>query len=135
MALEWGALALVVAAEGILLLFATFPGSHKFVKGIVAVLRSALQPLLSIVPFALFLLLDLYWKYENHPRCEGPSCTIVEREHHAKSQMKSQRNLLLVIAALFLYWVLYRVTAMLVRIDHLQRKTKIQKDGDDEDSD
>ncbi|KAJ7525315.1 hypothetical protein O6H91_17G045200 [Diphasiastrum complanatum] len=133
MALEWGAIAVVVAAEALLLIFVTFPGSHRLRKGIISVSKSALQPLMSLVPFALFLLLDIYWKYEHHLKCEGSLCSALEREHYEKSMIKSQRNLLLVLSSLLLYWLLYRVTHMLIRVDYLYQQVKKLKDSKDSD--
>ncbi|KAJ7523157.1 hypothetical protein O6H91_18G039600 [Diphasiastrum complanatum] len=130
MALEWGALAAVVGAEALLLLFVTFPGLQNLRKGTIGVAKSALRPLMAVVPFSLFLLLDIYWKYETRLQCEQGTCSQSDREHHAKSMMKSQRNALLVFASLLLYWILYRVTNMLIRMDYLQQQLKRLKDSD-----
>ncbi|KAJ7526692.1 hypothetical protein O6H91_16G018800 [Diphasiastrum complanatum] len=131
MALEWAALATIVAAEALLLLVVTFPGLQRLRKGLISVAKSALQPLMSLVPFALFLLLDIYWKYEHFPKCEGTLCSPLEHEHHAKSMIKTQRNFLLVSAALLLHWLLYRVTHMLIRIEYLYEQLKKLKDSKD----
>ncbi|KAH7438416.1 hypothetical protein KP509_04G014100 [Ceratopteris richardii] len=95
------------------------PGLKRLRKGIIAAARSCLQPLLTTIPFCLFLLLDIYWKYENMPKCEGAVCSAAEHTKHSKSIMKSQRNFVLVLAAPLLYWLLYSATNMLVQVEKL----------------
>eukprot|EP00246_Nothoceros_aenigmaticus_P011760 TRINITY_DN333_c0_g1_i1.p1 TRINITY_DN333_c0_g1~~TRINITY_DN333_c0_g1_i1.p1 ORF type:complete len:135 (-),score=21.59 TRINITY_DN333_c0_g1_i1:279-683(-) len=120
MALEWAALSLMVGAEAVLVLLLTLPGVDKLRKGLIAVGRSMLQPLLAVVPFSLFLLLDIYWKFEHLPHdCKHGHCAAGEQDRHIKSLYKSQRNLVLVIGSLLLYWVLYRVIQMLVEQEKL----------------
>lgn len=51
------------------------------------------------------------------PECSGSSCNVPEQDRLAKTMMMNQRNMILVAASLLLYWILYRVTAMLVRVD------------------
>ncbi|KAL6996108.1 hypothetical protein U1Q18_006247 [Sarracenia purpurea var. burkii] len=83
----------------------------------------AIMVLLSVVPFCLFLLMDIYWKYETRPSCESPeSCTPSDHLRHQKSIMKSQRNALLIAATLFFYWLLYSVTHLLVRLEQLNQR-------------
>ncbi|KAH7373128.1 hypothetical protein KP509_17G038500 [Ceratopteris richardii] len=107
------------------------PGLERLRKGLIAVARSCLQPLLATIPFCLFLLLDIYWKYEHMPICEGPVCSTAEHTKHAKSMMKSQRNTVLVLSALLLYWLLYCTTHMLVQIDRLNQQVKqLQRHSD-----
>ncbi|MCO5583056.1 hypothetical protein L7F22_036963 [Adiantum nelumboides] len=124
MALEWAVLAYTVGAEALILLLVTLPGLERLRKGVIGVARSALQPLMAIIPFCLFLLLDIYWKFDNMPKCTGPECTAAEHTKHQKSVMKSQRNAILVIAALLLYWLLYCATHMLVQIDRMSQQLK-----------
>lgn len=124
MALEWAALGAVTAAEAIILILLTLPGTQGLRKGLIAVARTSLQPLLAVVPFALFLLLEIYWKYEHLPECKGPTCSVAEQDRHSKSVFKSQRNGILVLGALLLYWVLYRVTAMLVSLERVSNQLK-----------
>ena len=116
MALEWVVLGYVAEVEAIMLLLLTVPGLDP--------LRSSLlRPFLSIVPFCLFLLMDIYWKYETRPTCESAeSCTPSEHLRHQKSIMKSQRNALLIAAALIFYWLLYSVTGLVVRIEQLNKR-------------
>jgi hypothetical protein len=124
MALEWAALGAVTAAEALILLLLTMPGLTGIRKGLISVARSALRPLLAVVPLALFLALEIYWKFDHMPECKGPQCDPLQRDRAAKSLMKSQRNAILVGGALLLYWVLYRVTAMMVRMEQLSNQLK-----------
>ncbi|KAI5068005.1 hypothetical protein GOP47_0016350 [Adiantum capillus-veneris] len=128
MALEWALLSYVVAAEAILLLVVSMPGLGKIRKGIITMAQSTLQPLLAVIPFCLFLLMDIYWKYgHNLQRCEGPHCTLAEQAKYAKSVVKTERNAILVLAALVLYWLLYNVTRMLVQLEKLNQQVKYLK--------
>lgn len=73
----------------------------------ISVVRSALKPMMSVVPFCLFLLMDIYWKYETRPTCDDEHhCTPSEHLRHQKSIMKPQRSALLIATALVLYWIL-----------------------------
>ena len=87
------------SAEATMLLLLTMPGLDRLRKGLVAVTRNALKPMLSVVPFCLFLLMDIYWKYELNPSCEGHMCSPSEHLRHQKSVMKSQRNFMLIASA------------------------------------
>ncbi|URE04488.1 B-cell receptor-associated protein 31-like [Musa troglodytarum] len=128
MALEWVVLGYAAGAEAIMLLFLTLPGLDRLRRGLVAVVRSALKPLLSVVPFCLFLIADIYWKYEMRPSCEQEACTPSEYLRHQKSIIKSQRNALLIASALLLYWLLFSVTGLVLRIDQLnQRLEKLKR--------
>ncbi|KHN21577.1 hypothetical protein glysoja_023429 [Glycine soja] len=111
MALEWVVLGYAAAAEAIMVILLTIPGLDALRKGLVAVTRNLLKPFLSVVPFCLFLLMDIYWKYETRPSCEADSCTPSEHLRHQKSIMKSQRNALLIAAALLFYWLLYSTSS------------------------
>lgn len=122
MALEWVVLGYAAAAEAIMVLLLTIPGLDALRKGLVAVTKNLLKPFLSVVPFCLFLLMDIYWKYETRPSCEADSCTPTEHLRHQKSIMKSQRNALLIAAALLFYWLLYSVTHLVVKIDLLNQR-------------
>jgi hypothetical protein len=129
MALEWVVLGYAAAAEAIMVLLLTIPGLDGLRKGLIAVTRNLLKPFLSVVPFCLFLLMDIYWKYETRPSCETPeSCTPAEYLRHQKSIIKSQRNALLIAAALVFYWLLYSVTALVVRIEQLNQRLKARRD-------
>ncbi|KAL6969994.1 hypothetical protein U1Q18_029703 [Sarracenia purpurea var. burkii] len=131
MALEWVVLGYAAAAEAIMVLLLTIPGLDALRKGLISVTRNLLKPFLSVVPFCLFLLMDIYWKYETRPSCESPeSCTPTDHLRHQKSIMKSQRNALLIAAALFFYWLLYSVTHLLVRLEHLNQRVERLKNQD-----
>ncbi|XP_021727178.1 uncharacterized protein LOC110712656 [Chenopodium quinoa] len=127
MALEWVVLGYAAAAEAIMVILLTLPGLDGLRKGLIAVTRNLLKPFLSIVPFCLFLLMDIYWKYETRPSCESDSCTPSEFLRHQKSIMKSQRNALLIAAALVFYWILYSVTALVVKIEQLNQRVERMK--------
>ncbi|KAF6150846.1 hypothetical protein GIB67_020929 [Kingdonia uniflora] len=125
MALEWVVLGYAAAAEVTMLLLLTIPGSiNPLRKGLIAVTKNLLKPFLSIVPFCLFLLMDIYWKYENRPSCEGHSCTPTEHLRHQKSIMKSQRNALLIAAALVFYWLLFSVTHLVVKLEQVEQRVE-----------
>ncbi|GFQ00492.1 hypothetical protein PHJA_002193200 [Phtheirospermum japonicum] len=120
MALEWVILSYVAAAEATMVLLLTVPaGLNPLRKGVTSVIRNLLKPLLSVVPFCLFLLLDIYWKYDTRPRCGGASCTPSELMRHQKSTIKSQRNALLIAAALMFYWMLFAFTRLALQEDLL----------------
>ncbi|XP_039127116.1 uncharacterized protein LOC120263316 [Dioscorea cayenensis subsp. rotundata] len=131
MALEWVVLGYATAAEAIMLLFITLPGIGRLRKGLIAVVRSVLKPLLSIVPFCLFLLMDVYWKYETRPTCDQEhACTPSEHLRHQKSTLKSQRNGILLASALVLYWLLFAVTNLACKIDQLEQHVENLKRQD-----
>lgn len=131
MALEWVVLGYVAGAEAIMVLLLTLPGLGPLRKGLITVTRNLLRPFLSVVPFCLFLLMDIYWKYENRPSCESPeSCTPSEHLRHQKSMMKSERNALLIAAALMFYWILYSVTHLVVRVEQLNQRVEKLKNQD-----
>nr|GMD58297.1 B-cell receptor-associated protein [Ipomoea batatas] len=122
MALEWVVLGYAAGAEAVMLLLLTIPGLDALRKGLITVTRNLLKPFMSIVPFCLFLLMDIYWKYENRPTCESDSCSPSEHLRHQKSIMKSQRNALLIASALIFYWLLYSVTSLVVRVEQLNNR-------------
>ncbi|XP_010558658.1 PREDICTED: uncharacterized protein LOC104827222 [Tarenaya hassleriana] len=130
MALEWVVLGYAAAAEAIMVVLLTLPGLDGLRKGLVAVTRNLLKPFLSVVPFCLFLLMDIYWKYEMRPSCDGESCSPTELLRHQKSIMKSQRNAILIAAALLFYWILYSVTHLVVRIEQLNQRIERLKNKD-----
>ncbi|KQK02041.1 uncharacterized protein LOC100846819 [Brachypodium distachyon] len=132
MALEWVVLGYAAGAEAIMLLLLTLPGLDALRRGMISVVRGALKPMMSVVPFCLFLLMDIYWKYETRPTCgDEHACTPSEHLRHQKSIIKSQRNALLIGAALLLYWILFSVTSLVVRLDQLQQRVDKLKKRDD----
>ncbi|KAH9291243.1 hypothetical protein KI387_043567, partial [Taxus chinensis] len=130
MALEWGIMGVAVVVEVLLLLVIALPGTQSFRKSLISFSRASLQPLFTVVPFACFLLMDIYWKYEHLPKCEEHDCISYELDRHHRSILKVQRNLLLVGGALILYWLLYRVTFLLVCIEQLHLQVKKLKDAE-----
>ncbi|KAK9272835.1 hypothetical protein L1049_003213 [Liquidambar formosana] len=130
MALEWVVLGYTAGAEAIMLLLLTIPGLDPLRKGLITVTRSLLKTFLSVVPFCLFLLMDIYRKYETRPSCEPHSCSPDDHLRHQKSIMKSQRNALLIAAALIFYWLLNSVTGLVVKLDELNKKLEKLKNRD-----
>ncbi|XP_076943908.1 uncharacterized protein LOC143614317 [Bidens hawaiensis] len=130
MALQWVVLGYTAAAEAVMVLLLTLPGIAPLRKSLAAIIRNILiKPFLSIVPFCLFLSMDIYWKYENQPTCNSvDACSPTERLRHQKSTMRSQRNMLLIVTALVFYWLLYSVTHMVVKIDQLNSRVEKEKE-------
>ncbi|KAG5229741.1 hypothetical protein IMY05_015G0029600 [Salix suchowensis] len=125
MALEWIVVAYAAGAEAMMLLLLTLPGSNPLRHGLLSVTKTLLQPFLSILPFCLLLLLDIFWKYETMPSCKTlNSCSPSENLRHQKSTIKSQRNALLIAAAVAFYWLLYSVTKLVDRVEQLQFQIK-----------
>lgn len=131
MALEWVVLGYAAGAEAIMVLLLTLPGLGPLRKGLISVIRNLLKPFLCVVPFSMFLFMDIYWKYENRNDCESnDSCTPTELLRLQKSMMKSQRNMLLIISAIVFYWLLYSVTHMITTIDQLNARIEKLKNRD-----
>lgn len=131
MALEWVVLGYAAGAEAVMLLLITLPGLHSLRKGLIVVIRNTLKPLLSVVPFCLFLLMDIYWKYETQPSCDQEhACTPTEHLRHQKSIMKSQRNAILIASALVLYWLLFCVTNLVVKLEQANERVEKLKRQD-----
>nr|XP_043623109.1 uncharacterized protein LOC122594872 [Erigeron canadensis] len=131
MALEWVMLGYATGAEVIMVMLLTLPGLGPLRKGLIAVISNLLKPFLSVVPFSLFLFMDIYWKYENRIDCESTdSCTPTELLRQQKSIMKSQRNILLIVTAIVFYWLLYSVTHMYVTIEQLNARIERLKNKD-----
>ncbi|VFQ95122.1 unnamed protein product [Cuscuta campestris] len=79
MALQWVILTYIVAAEAAVAILLTLPSPKPLRSRIVSLISQTLQPLLFIVPFAAFQLLDIYWKNEHRLMCTGEVCTATER--------------------------------------------------------
>ncbi|KAL9337494.1 hypothetical protein Peur_069263 [Populus x canadensis] len=125
MALEWVAVAYAAGAEAMMLLLLTLPGLKPLRNGLLSVTKTLLKPFFSILPICLFLVMDIYWKYEMMPSCKTlNSCSPSENMRHQKSTIKSQRNALLIAAALVFYWLLYSVTKLIDRVEQLQFQIK-----------
>ncbi|MFS8029070.1 putative B-cell receptor-associated protein [Helianthus anomalus] len=131
MAIEIVVLAYATGAEAIMVLLLTIPGLGPLRTGLITVIRNLLKPFLSIVPFSLFLFMDIYWKYENRLDCESSNtCTPNDHLRQQKAIMKSQRNMLLIITALVFYWMLFSVTRMVITIDQLNARIEKLKNRD-----
>ncbi|XP_071735572.1 uncharacterized protein [Rutidosis leptorrhynchoides] len=131
MALEWVILGYAAGAEAIMVLLLTLPGLGPLRKGLSSVIRNLLKPFLCVVPFSLFLFMDIHWKFENRYDCESnESCTPTELLRLQKSMMKSQRNILLIISAIVFYWLLYSVTRMITTIEQLNARIEKLKNRD-----
>ncbi|KAL3510503.1 hypothetical protein ACH5RR_029904 [Cinchona calisaya] len=123
MALEWIVLSYAAAAEAVMVLLLTVPVADHLRAGLTSITRSLLKPFLTVVPFCLFLVLDIYWKYETRPSCKSAeSCTKAELMRHQKSIIKSQRNALLIASALMFYWLLFAVTQLVVQVEVLNQR-------------
>jgi hypothetical protein len=113
----------------VILLLLTAPLPRPLAQKVVDFVRKILQPGLAIVPFAIFQLLEVYWKYEHRITCNQDVCTTLERDRFQRSVFKSERNALLAIAAAFLYWLIFRVTK--IQQDVLQAGEKVRRVKDE----
>ncbi|XP_074565017.1 uncharacterized protein LOC141821505 [Curcuma longa] len=114
MALEWVVLGYASGAEAIMLLFLALLGLDVLRRGLVAVVRSALKPLLAVVRFCLFLLTDIYRKYKMRPTCEQEhACTPSEHVRHQKSIMKSQVLVYFFAPVEMLHFMLFQIDTAL----------------------
>ncbi|KAJ8646806.1 hypothetical protein MRB53_008554 [Persea americana] len=127
MALQWMILSYIVAAEAAIALILTVP-LPKIVKSrVVSLVSVLLQPAVSIVPFAAFQIMDIYWKNEHRLMCTGEACTASERDRYEKYIYKAQRNVILCIAACLLYWFAYRICKYYKDIQDLEETEKRYK--------
>ncbi|PON96787.1 B-cell receptor-associated protein [Trema orientale] len=127
MALQWMILTYVVAAEAVLALLLTLPSPKLLKNRLVSLVSLILQPSLFIVPFAGFQLLDIYWKNEHRLMCTSEICTAAERDRYEKSIYKAQRNVILCVVAVLLYWCLYRISKYYKDIQTLEEVEKRYK--------
>ncbi|XP_021739679.1 uncharacterized protein LOC110706072 [Chenopodium quinoa] len=127
MGLQWMLLTYAVAAEAAIFLLISLPSPKLLKTRIVSLISLILQPLMFIVPFAGFQLLDIYWKYEHRLTCTSEICTASERDRYEKSLYKSQRNVILCASACLLYWCIYRVCKYYKDIQNLEEVEKRYK--------
>ncbi|KAL2897753.1 Titin [Bienertia sinuspersici] len=85
MALQWVILTYIVAAEVAIFLLLSLPAPKLIKTRFVSLISLLLQPLMFVVPFAGFQLLDLYWKNEHRLTCTSEICTATERDRYEKS--------------------------------------------------
>ncbi|KAG9443937.1 hypothetical protein H6P81_015277 [Aristolochia fimbriata] len=128
MALQWLILTYIVAAEAVVALILTIPMPKLLKSKIVSLFSLILQPLLSIVPFAGFQIMDIYWKNEHRLMCTGEICTAAERDRYEKSIYKAQRNVVLCASACLLYWCIYRICKYHKEVQELEQVEKRYKD-------
>ncbi|KAJ3674120.1 hypothetical protein LUZ60_006112 [Juncus effusus] len=130
MALQWAILTWVVAAEAAVVLLLTFPFFPRFLKSqLVSLTSLVLQPAASLLFFAAFQLLDLYWKNEHRLMCTSDICTSEERTRYEKSMFKAQRNAILCASACLLYWCIYRICNYHKEIKELEAAEKRLKEN------
>nr|CAB3496529.1 unnamed protein product [Digitaria exilis] len=122
MALQWMILACVVAVEAAVAALVTLPAPRAVRGQIVALTSLLLQPLASVIPFAAFQLLDIYWKKEHRLMCNSDVCTAEER------MFKAQRNVILCVSACLLYWCIYRIVKYSKDIKALEETEKRLKE-------
>nr|ABK21211.1 unknown [Picea sitchensis]ABK24315.1 unknown [Picea sitchensis] len=128
MALQWVMLGYVVVGEALAALLLTFPWPRMLKTRLVATLSSLLQPAMGIVPFAIFQLLDIYWKNEHRLMCTSDACTSVERDRYERSIYKAQRNAVLSVSACLLYWIIFRICKYYNEIQNLEEQIKRWKE-------
>ncbi|KAJ7558894.1 hypothetical protein O6H91_04G060900 [Diphasiastrum complanatum] len=128
MALQWVILGAVTAFEALLVLVLTLPLPRPIKFQVVRLVSSLLQPLLALIPFAIFTLLDIYWKYENVTKCTSDICTAYEKNHYEKFRYKAQRNTVLGLGACLLYWLLYSLTQFHYELKQLEDRLRNLKE-------
>eukprot|EP00270_Netrium_digitus_P019221 TRINITY_DN7543_c0_g1_i1.p1 TRINITY_DN7543_c0_g1~~TRINITY_DN7543_c0_g1_i1.p1 ORF type:complete len:130 (-),score=15.96 TRINITY_DN7543_c0_g1_i1:216-605(-) len=128
MSLQWVMCGAVAAFEAVLVLLVSIPTYRSIRLRVIPALTTLMQPLLAVVPFALFQLLDVYLKYEFSPKCDGPLCTSADHDRFEKKAAKNDRNFLLAFSALFLYWVLWRLCKLHGHILRLESELKRAKE-------
>ncbi|KAL9230524.1 hypothetical protein vseg_005863 [Gypsophila vaccaria] len=129
MALQWTILAYLLAFESAVFLIISLPSPNLLKSRLVSVVSFLIQPLLSVVPFAAFQLLDIYWKSEHRLSCTSSEiCTAAERDRHEKSVYKAQRNFIMCAAVCLLYWCIYRVCKYYKDLQNLEEVEKRYKD-------
>ncbi|KAM0908638.1 hypothetical protein ACQ4PT_015333 [Festuca glaucescens] len=124
MALQWMILACVVAAEAAVAALLTLPAPRAVRAQIVGLTSLILQPVACVLPFAAFQLLDIYWKQEHRLMCTTEVCTAEERVRFEKSIFKAQRNVILCVSAVLLYWCIYRICKINKDIKSLEEVEK-----------
>lgn len=128
MALQWYLLGVVAAVEAAVLLLLTAPLPRGLSKQVLEFVKRILQPGLAVVPFALFQLLEVYWKYENRINCSKQECSPFERDRFTRSLYKSHRNALLALSAALFYWLLFRIAKMQQDVLQAEERVKMPKE-------
>ncbi|KNA04004.1 hypothetical protein SOVF_203740, partial [Spinacia oleracea] len=81
------------AAEAAIFLLISLPSPKVLKTRLVSLISLILQPLMFIVPFAAFQLLDIYWKYEHRLTCTSEIGTATERDRYEKSKTEDALEL------------------------------------------
>lgn len=124
MVLEWVVLGVVMVVEVLILLLLMMLGLGGMWRGLIFVVRIVLQLLFVVVFLLFFLVFEIYWKYEYLIVCEGFQCGFMERDCVFKLVMKSQWNVIFVGVVLLLYWILYCVIVMMVKMEQFSVQLK-----------
>ncbi|KAH7656072.1 B-cell receptor-associated protein 29/31 [Dioscorea alata] len=127
MGLQWTIMAVAVAVEAVLSLLLTLPSPKLLKERLNAVVSLLLHPTAGVVPFAVFELIDLYWKKEHWLMCTSEVCNSGERDRYEKSIYKAQRNLILCVSACLLYWCLYCICKFHKAIKEMEEIEKHQR--------
>ncbi|CAN6478955.1 unnamed protein product [Victoria cruziana] len=85
MALQWVVLGYVVVVEAVFAILVTLPSPKGIKTQIVSLTSRLLQLSMGIVPFALFQLMDIYWKNEHRLSCSSAVCTASERDRYERA--------------------------------------------------
>ncbi|XP_073392635.1 uncharacterized protein [Physcomitrium patens] len=128
MALQWYLLGAIAVVEAAVLLLLSAPLPPRLSKQVLEFVKRILQPGLAVVPFALFQLLEVYWKYENRINCSKQECSPFERDRFQRTLFKSHRNALLAISAAFFYWLLFRIAKMQQDLLQAENRVKLAKE-------
>lgn len=80
--LKWVVLCYVASVEAVVIILLTLPDLDALRKGLIIVAISLLKPFLPVVPVCLFLLANIYWKYELMPNYEFHNCLPSEHLRH-----------------------------------------------------
>ncbi|CAL0332590.1 unnamed protein product [Lupinus luteus] len=127
MALQWLIISYVVAIEAAIVVLLTLPSPKLLRNRIVSLVSLILQPALFVIPFAGFQLLDLYWKNEHRLTCTSDVCTATERDRYEKAIYKAQRNVILCVAAILIYWCISRICKYQKEVQSLEEVEKRYK--------
>nr|XP_010910937.1 uncharacterized protein LOC105036913 [Elaeis guineensis] len=128
MELGWVLLGYAVAAEAVMLLLLTIPGLESLRVGLVTAVRGTLKPLLLLLPLCLFLMVQVYWQCVCWPAVASEhGCTHSDNLQHEKSLVESNLNAILIATAFLLYWLLFSITNLLVRVHQLGQQLETLK--------
>ncbi|KAK9741463.1 hypothetical protein RND81_03G108000 [Saponaria officinalis] len=127
MALQWMILTYIVAVESAIFFLISLPSPKLLKSRLISLVSLILQPLMFVVPFAGFQLLDIYWKSEHRLICSSEICTAAERDRNEKSVYKAQRNVILCASACLLYWCIYRACKYYKDLQNLEEVEKRYK--------